>query len=72
MSEIKLGWLSPTGEMIECNAYEHIQTAYDILDKSYDMGYVFNPDDVLVDLGWVGFISAEVLSLATIIISIGI
>lgn len=28
MNEIKLGWLSPTAEMIECNSYEHISTAY--------------------------------------------
>lgn len=64
MNKIKLGWLSPTAEMIECNAYEHIQTAYDILDKNYgvSVGHVFNPDDVLVDLGWVHICRSDILS----------
>lgn len=62
MNEIKLGWLSPTGEMIECNAYEHISTAYDILEKNYDMGSVFNnPDDKLVNLGWVHICRGAIL-----------
>lgn len=34
MNEIKLGWLSPTAEMVECNAYEHISTAYDFVAKT--------------------------------------
>lgn len=64
MNKIKLGWLSPTAEMIKCNAYEHIQTAYDILDKNYgvSVGHVFNPDDVLVDLGWVHICRSAILS----------
>ena len=61
MNEIKLGWLSPTAEMVECNAYGHIQAAYDILDKNYDMGCVFNPDDVLVNLGWVHICRGAIL-----------
>lgn len=61
MNKIKLGWLSPTGEMIECNAYGHIQAAYDILDKNYDMGCVLNPDDVLVGLGWVHICRGAIL-----------
>ncbi len=62
MNEIKLGWLSPTAEMIECNAYEHISTAYDILEKNYNMGSVFNnPDDVLVNLGWVHICRGSIL-----------
>lgn len=62
MNEIKLGWLSPTAEMVECNSYEHISTAYDILDKNYNMGSVFNnPDDVLVNLGWVHICRGAIL-----------
>lgn len=63
MNEIKLGWLSPTAEMVECNAYEHIQTAYNILAKNYgvNVGHVSNPEDILIKLGWVHICRGAIL-----------
>ena len=70
MNKIKLGWLSPTAEMVECNAYEHIQTAYDILDKNYDMAMYLILMMCLQT--WVGFIFVEARYQIMIIIFIGI
>ena len=53
MNEIKLGWLSPTAELVECNTYDHLYVAGNILDRYYDMGYVMNPDSALIYMGWV-------------------
>lgn len=59
MSEVKnfdlpLGWLSPTGEFIECNFAEHYSTAEDILSKD-PVGILKDgcADDQLINFGWV-------------------
>ena len=61
MNEIKLGWLSPTAELVECREYEHIYVAASILDKSYNMGYVSNPDNALIYMGWVHITRGQML-----------
>lgn len=61
VNEIKLGWLSPTAELVECREYEHIYIAASILDKSYNMGYVSNPDNALIYMGWVHITRGQVL-----------
>ena len=45
---MKTGWLSPEGDFIFCNTYEHIVTAREILQNPY----VKNPDGILEDAGW--------------------
>lgn len=48
--DLKLGWLSPEGELVECRHFDHLSVARDILDSvhvSYD-----HPDDKLLELGW--------------------
>ena len=53
--EFKLGWLSPDGELVECNSFDHISSASEICDK---IGYSYTnargnaPDDVLLAHGW--------------------
>lgn len=53
--EFKLGWLSPDGELVECNSFDHIYSASEICDK---LGYSYTnargnvPDDVLLAHGW--------------------
>lgn len=55
MNEMPLGWLSPNGELFECNYYEHIATAEKIIDKlniSYNSFRYSGKDDALLSLGW--------------------
>lgn len=53
MIEMPIGWLSPTGEMIKCNTYEHITVAFRLVDK-YVFNYTgFNPDEVLIENQWI-------------------
>ena len=42
--EFKLGWLSPDGELVECNSFDHISSACEICGNA--------PDDVLLAHGW--------------------
>lgn len=55
MSDIKTGWLSPTGEFFPCSTYAHIDTACKICAELFkvDSIYISNPDIKLMDLGWV-------------------
>ena len=53
--EFKLGWLSPDGELVECNSFDHISSASEICDKlgySYTNARGNTPDDVLLAHGW--------------------
>lgn len=53
MIEMPIGWLSPTGEMIKCNTYEHITVAFRLVDR-YVFNYTgFNPDEVLIENQWI-------------------
>lgn len=53
--ELKLGWLSPSGDFYECEEYDHIWKAKQLI-KTY--GYNYNEksewaDDVIMSHGWV-------------------
>lgn len=52
---IKMGWLSPEGELIEAGYMDHILIADQIIEKRYATQYIENgaPDDWLIDHGWV-------------------
>ena len=39
--ELKLGWLSPDGELVECNSFDHISSASEICDK---LGYSYTKE----------------------------
>lgn len=51
---MKTGWLSPTGELIECEIRDHVETAHMLCEK---LGYVcadyYHPDDTLLAHRWV-------------------
>lgn len=38
MIEMPIGWLSPTGEMVKCDTFEHITVAFSLADK-YNFNY---------------------------------
>ena len=38
MIEMPIGWLSPTGEMVKCDTFEHITIAFNLADK-YSFNY---------------------------------
>ena len=45
------GWLSPMGDFYPCHSYDHLDEARKILKKKWNE--CRNPDDVLMDAGWV-------------------
>lgn len=50
---MKIGWLSPSGELFELQGGEHLWGARILLEK---MGYtneIYRPDDFLMSLGYV-------------------
>ena len=51
------GWLAPDGTFFPCELYEHISTAYELLDRlhleSDTEKDLFAPDNVLLDRGWI-------------------
>ena len=53
-NELKVGWLSPSGELVECPYFDHYSTARELVNK---LGYTSRPstanDDILVEHGWV-------------------
>lgn len=55
MIEMPTGWLSPSGDLFECDYYEHSATAEEICEK-YNIAYnknTFVPrDDALFSVGW--------------------
>ena len=63
---MKLGWLSPSGEFIECGYWEHLAIAHELVEKYYTTTIVtpnivsipsntkITPDDdLLLENGWV-------------------
>lgn len=54
--ELKTGWLSPTGEFIPCETYNHISIARNIFKKD-----IARPDEQLHNLGWVSISIATFL-----------
>lgn len=51
MNERPIGFLSPSGEYIECGIYEHISVARDIC-KANGWEYYHNCDDILLQHGY--------------------
>lgn len=47
------GWLSPTGEFIECESREHFIIAYNIAQRIGLHDENCNSDDVLLKHGWI-------------------
>lgn len=53
-TSVHTGWLSPTGEFIQCNTYAHIKTADEIYSKfTGSSKCTSTPDRELLKLGWV-------------------
>lgn len=53
---LKLGWLSSSGEFIECGTYEHVSIAHELVDKlpcRSPAELRKADDDILIDNGWV-------------------
>ncbi len=50
MSMIRCGWLSSSGQFIQCEPYEHIAVAQKLVN---DKVPYFVADDYLLDHGWV-------------------
>ena len=59
MSELKTGWLSPTGEFFEAGLYEHLELARKLEDGVHVPDFDFktnrriSDDDKLLRNGWV-------------------
>ena len=58
--EYRTGWISPTGEFVECDSYSHISTAREIAEKlhlgqQYDTKRArwLSDDEKLMNAGWV-------------------
>lgn len=43
MIEMPIGWLSPTGEMVKCDTFEHITVAFDLANKLILIIEILNP-----------------------------
>lgn len=50
---LPLGWLSPTGELVECSLYDHIAVAEEIIEAYKYPDSAGPEDDYLISLGWV-------------------
>ena len=46
------GWLSPYGDFIECESYEHLSKAEEIVESNYSSDENEHADDLLYDHGW--------------------
>lgn len=53
---LSTGWLSPTGEFVQCGWGDHLDVAEDIVNKSqiYDSAIYWSYDDCLEKNGWIG------------------
>lgn len=52
MNRTYTGWLSPYGDFIECESYEHLSKAEEILEKHYPDVEYRHADEALYDRGW--------------------
>lgn len=55
---LRYGWLSPTGEFIECNYWEHYETADRIYKQVFHVDevpfeHIFEEEDKLYEIGWI-------------------
>ena len=50
-----IGWMSPCGEIVSCESWEHMDKAEEILNHMNIMEkeYKSRPDDYLWNLGWI-------------------
>lgn len=66
MDKLTYGWLSPDGEFIECNFYDHLDKAREIyptvikaLGKTASTKDLYAADDGLLNLGWTKITRSE-------------
>ena len=53
MKDLKTGWLSPIGDLFECDTYTHCRTAREIVYKfGYAWGEYKSADNCLMAKGW--------------------
>lgn len=65
MDTVITGWLSPSGEFVPCNSYDHIATARELVERfQYQnimrKGRNLPDDDILLENGW-AYIGISVL-----------
>ena len=54
MNNMKIGWLSPSGDLWECSTFDHIAKADEIIDKyRYPTLQYRASDEALLANGWV-------------------
>lgn len=53
-TKLKTGWLSPTGEFIKCESYEHIGIAMKIAESYKDYHGMESADIFINKKGWIG------------------
>lgn len=66
MDKLTYGWLSPDGEFVKCNFYDHLDKAREIyptvikaLGKTASTKDLYMADDGLLDLGWTKITRSE-------------
>ena len=52
MKYFPLGWLSPEGEIIECESMEHLRVAKNLIEMRYHELEDCAPDEYLMNHGW--------------------
>ena len=52
MNHSYTGWLSSYGDFIECESYEHLSKAEEIVESNYSSDENEHADDVLYNHGW--------------------
>lgn len=53
MVELNTGWLSPTGDLIKCEYFDHMAVAQKLVEDLGYAGLVNRADDILLSHGWV-------------------
>ena len=53
MSELNTGWLSPVGDLFECDYFDHTGAAQQLMEEFGYVGLMNRADDVLLSNGWV-------------------
>ena len=48
-----IGWLSPTGDLIECDGHAHVVKAMELAKRYYEPKENVRADDTLLQHGWV-------------------
>lgn len=55
------GWLSPSGEFIQCHTYDHIDTAEEITEHLKNRRNGIEAEDVLYAAGWISITIAQII-----------